>query len=542
MAQLAQQVAAHEPPPPDPHAFHFALPEETPAFDAADWKDLAGHLLELSKLLDTVREEVVTNRGEPRSQTQTLILKHNQPLSLFAISILDEMGEGNPSAAYTHPSVLANLIRAALDLAGEPLSRAQEVAIRTMGEAWQAEAAPLERPLPPDVPVLARTIAEVDAKLRFVRAVKDVLTDRQRAVLFHPGTEERVQVDLLSAALVHNGVRSPVDANDRAELERALVTTLLSLAGIEDEDPAPYAWIGRRWLDEIPEVLVPHHPWEVDVVFTPVDALQAQARAQVRAIEGIVGHRPARRRRGGAAPPGRDPAPAPHPSRPPRSRAARAGGARRGLTVPDPTPAGCLLRKPSSRSPPPGRSPVMNLRTLLVSFVVGAVVAGGVTWLVLRRGGGDGETHAAPSATDDAARRPATLQPGADVGVSTEELLALESENRELEGEVARLEARLLELKPPPLDPDAFRFGLAAKTPAFDKADWPVLVGHAAELTKLLAELRERILDGRDVDAGFQQRLVKHNTPLALFAVAFGAEMEDTTPNGAYTHPPSSPT
>ena len=132
-------------------------------------------------------------------------------------------------------------------------------------------------------------IDEVDAKLRFVRAIKDVLTDRQRAVLFHPGTEGRVQVDLLSAALVHNGIRSPVDANDRKELEAALITTLFSLAGLEDADPAPYAWIGRRWLDELPEVLVPHYPWEVDVVFTHVDALQAQARAQVRAIEGIVG-------------------------------------------------------------------------------------------------------------------------------------------------------------------------------------------------------------------------------------------------------------
>lgn len=180
----------------------------------------------------------------------------------------------------------------------------------------------------------------------------------------------------------------------------------------------------------------------------------------------------------------------------------------------------------------------MNLRTLLVSFVVGAVVAGGATWLVLRRGAGDGAIDApAPTAPDDTARRPATLQPGADVGVSTEDLLTLEAENRELEGEVARLEARLTELRPPPLDPDAFRFGLPEKTPAFDKADWPMLCGHAAELSTLLADLRERIVTGQDVGAGFQQKLMKHNTPLALFAVAFGAEMEDTTPNGAYTHP-----
>ena len=288
VAALGRKVAAAQPAPPDPHAFHFALPAESPAFDAADWKDLAGHLLELSKILDTLREEVVTLR-EPRAQTTAVLLEHNQPLSLFAISILDEMGVGSPSAAYTHPSVLANLIRAALDLAGRPLSHAQEVSIRTLGEAWQAEAAELDRTPAAGVPVLAGTIAEVDAKLRFVRAVKDLLTDGQRAALFHPQTEERVQVDLLSAALVHNALRSPVDANDRAELERALVASLFSLAGLEDEDPAPYAWIGKRWVDEIPEVLEPRYPWQLDVVFTHVDALQAQARAQVRAIEGIVG-------------------------------------------------------------------------------------------------------------------------------------------------------------------------------------------------------------------------------------------------------------
>ena len=81
------------------------------------------------------------------------------------------------------------------------------------------------------VDALAGTIAEVDAKLRFVRAVKDVLTDGQRAVLFHPGTEGRVQVDLLSAALVHNGVRSPVDANDRKELEGALAHAAQAIEG-----------------------------------------------------------------------------------------------------------------------------------------------------------------------------------------------------------------------------------------------------------------------------------------------------------------------
>ena len=182
----------------------------------------------------------------------------------------------------------------------------------------------------------------------------------------------------------------------------------------------------------------------------------------------------------------------------------------------------------------------MNVRTLLVSFLVGVVVAGGATWLVLRSQAGAGATgDATPHDAVESAERPGAPASSSSAvpGISTEQLLALESENRELEGELSRLEARLVELKPPPLDPDAFRFGLAAKTPAFDKADWPVLVGHAAELSKLLAELREKIISGEDMGPGFQQRIVKHNTPLALFAVAFGAEMEDTTPNGAYTHP-----
>ena len=115
LAALQNQVASLEPKPADPRAFHFALPEETPAFDAADWETLAGHMLGLSRLLRDVRHEVITDR-QPASKTVREMLEHNQPLSVFAIAIQPEMEATDPNTAYSHPAVLANLIRAALAL------------------------------------------------------------------------------------------------------------------------------------------------------------------------------------------------------------------------------------------------------------------------------------------------------------------------------------------------------------------------------------------------------------------------------------------
>jgi hypothetical protein len=185
--------------------------------------------------------------------------------------------------------VIANLIRAALELAEMPLSRSQEVSIQTLGRAWADESERACAALPDGAPVLAHVVAKVDAKLRFLNGVKQVLGRDQREFLFHPEVESRLQLDLLSPGVVYSALRVPADANDREGLERALLETLFSLAGLDEVDLSPFAWVAKRWVDEIPGVLTPRLPWHEDVAFEPIESAQAKARAQLRAIERILG-------------------------------------------------------------------------------------------------------------------------------------------------------------------------------------------------------------------------------------------------------------
>ena len=283
---LQERVAALEPEAveADPRAYRFGVQTTAPNFDQADWKDLAGHLLELSKVLVDIRDEVLAG-GQPSAKSMQGVQKHNTPLGLFALSIGEEMG-AEAHIAYTHPAVIANLIRSALLESGDPLARGQEVAIATLGDAWQRERD--RQGQPASASALGKLVTEVEAKLRFLDDVKTVLTPSQRDLLFDPATEGRIQLDLLSPAWVF-ALRRPLGYADRAAMEAGLLASLLDLAEVKVEDTAPLAWAARAWVDEVPRAFEPRTGRSPEIVFPHVDDLLALARAQVRATERLVG-------------------------------------------------------------------------------------------------------------------------------------------------------------------------------------------------------------------------------------------------------------
>jgi hypothetical protein len=90
-----------------------------------------------------------------------------------------------------------------------------------------------------------------------------------------------------AAALVYI-LTQPVEAEGREDMQTRLVAGLFDLAGVEVEDLSPYAWIGARWVDEIPGAYEPQPVRSVDLRFPHVDAVQARARAQATAIERVL--------------------------------------------------------------------------------------------------------------------------------------------------------------------------------------------------------------------------------------------------------------
>lgn len=282
--RLEARLLELKPPPLDPDAFRFGLPEKTPAFDKADWHDLSGKAAKLTAILAELRERVV-NGQEVDGAFQARIIQANQPLATFAGTFGAEMEDLTPNGAYTHPAVVANMIRAALEDAGKPLTHDQEIAIKTLGDAWVGERRRAADVTPSSA--IAALAAEVDAKLRFLASVKNVLTDEQRAVLFQPQTEGRLKLDLLSPALVYI-LQQPLRAEGRADMQTKLVAALFEQAGVEVEDLSPYAWIGERWVEEVPDAAKPLRMGDPDLHFPHVDAVQARARAQAAAIERVL--------------------------------------------------------------------------------------------------------------------------------------------------------------------------------------------------------------------------------------------------------------
>jgi hypothetical protein len=269
------------PPAPerDPSAFRFGLGEKTPVFDQAEWGTLGGHLVELAKSLAGLRKEIDEN-GQPGPGTIAAIQKHNIPLATLAIGLAAEVGGAGPNGAYTHPAVIANLLRAALLQAGDPLTADQESALRTLGEAWVRDEA--RRGASGETLALASIVADVEARRRFLDAAKGVLTPAQRALLFPAETEDRVGLDLFSPALIYQ-LRQHVTATDRETLEGDLLKNLVRVAGVSEENADAHRWIAERWVGDLSRALVPTGQRSPDLLFPHLDLVHAHAVAQVAA-------------------------------------------------------------------------------------------------------------------------------------------------------------------------------------------------------------------------------------------------------------------
>ena len=288
VGDLKAEIERLTPLPADPQAFRFGIPTTSPAFDQAKWGEMAEHTKALAGSMIELRDTIVSG-GELSPKLISDLQKHNMPLVAFAIAFSGEVDDPTVNGAYTHPAVLANLIRAALLGANDPLSRDQEIAVKTLGDAWVAENGRFLSSISPAAPALARTVAEVDAKLRFLAAVKNVLSSNQRGILFHPETEGRLQLDLLSPVLTYV-LSFPVEAKSREEMATKLVNQLLTTAAVEskEEEVLRYEWIGRQWVEDLGGLLEPVSLTDANFRFPHVDVVQARARAQVAATERML--------------------------------------------------------------------------------------------------------------------------------------------------------------------------------------------------------------------------------------------------------------
>ncbi|MHC4599955.1 MAG: hypothetical protein ACYS47_13210, partial [Planctomycetota bacterium] len=274
------------PPVRRPEVFRFGLGEKTPTFDKADWKGLSNNMIELSKLILDIFDPI-TKGQDPSPTAIKKVQKYNMPLAIFAVKAAEEIEGTGPNGSFTHPAVVANLIRAALVNAGDPLSETQEISLRALGDAWAAEMEREASRFNEKTLALEKAVFEVDAKLRFLYSVKNTLTPSQREFLFTPATEGRVQMDLLSPALVYV-MRRPLAGDSREDLEKQLEKTIVGILDLGEGDTATVEWVARQWLDDYPASLQAVEKTSLDFICPHVDRIQEAARAEIAAIKRLI--------------------------------------------------------------------------------------------------------------------------------------------------------------------------------------------------------------------------------------------------------------
>lgn len=273
---------------PNTEIFRFGLGNrKTPSFDSADWPTLSKNMNELAKVLPEVVKSVAAGKPPPPA-LMARVQKYNMPLATFAIKAAGDFEDSNPNASFTHPAVVANIIRSTLDGAGDPLSKGQEIGIEALGEAWaqgweQEQASFTER-----TPALTKVAADVDAKLRFLGAISSTLTATQQSILFDQANSGRVGVDLLSPGLVYVR-RVPLQATTIEELKTKMLDTLLATAGVEVLDKGEFNYIVEQWLAASPFAQKPLARTDLDLNFPHINNLQAAVKLQVAATEQIIG-------------------------------------------------------------------------------------------------------------------------------------------------------------------------------------------------------------------------------------------------------------
>jgi hypothetical protein len=288
-ALIAMKLSAEkkETPPPSNASFRFGLKEKSPVFDKADWKQLGVNINELNQITPGLMKSLAAGK-QLKPALMTKLQKNNIPLASFAIQAAGEVGGSGPNGSFTHPAVMANLIKSLLETSSDPLTDDQANSIDTLGEAWSREAAGLDQGFDEKTFNLAKIIAEVDAKQRFINGVRGVLTSTQDALLFNPLTTGRAGLDLLSPALIYTQ-RRPLMAGDRASLKTQGLNGLLGAAGIDKAELTEYSWIGDAWLEASPLARNAMKRGNPDMMFPTIKDIQSAARAQLTAMKQIVG-------------------------------------------------------------------------------------------------------------------------------------------------------------------------------------------------------------------------------------------------------------
>jgi hypothetical protein len=225
------------------------------ALNGLDWDVIGTSMSKMPPVLARLSEALAEGKKlEDLADEIGLIQQLNGPLVGEALKMSKSGIQGTGlNGIFTHPSVMANMVHAALTKADLPLTEEQERLVYEIGLRYTEEDRQRLAGYAEGALGMEKLVGEADLRDRFFAEVYASLSPEQREQIRPEGVKGYTNVDLFSTGVLYGPLTRPVPFRDRESLESNVVARAMGKLGLDAASKAVVQDAVRRWADALPE-------------------------------------------------------------------------------------------------------------------------------------------------------------------------------------------------------------------------------------------------------------------------------------------------
>jgi hypothetical protein len=248
----ADEIATEGPPaateadPETEAAVPYVFAGTEDALRAMDFEVAGEAIANMTPILGEVAKALAEGRQVPPSVGD--VQRWNGPLVKQALIAQQSGVPGTGvNGAFTHPSVLVNMVHSTLAHAGLPLDEHQQARLRDLGDRFVEEDARRLAGYDETTLEFRKIVEETTLKDRLYEAIDGILTQEQRDMLHPPDVRGRLRSDLFSSGIVWLQFARTVRYTDRPAMAEAFIGRVLRDWNFDDEAESRARELSRTW-------------------------------------------------------------------------------------------------------------------------------------------------------------------------------------------------------------------------------------------------------------------------------------------------------
>ncbi len=279
---LARHVVAGASPMP----IAFGKFAELDGFRATNWPHVGRAVL----IMNASFVEIAEDQGKgisPKPELTRVIQRENTKLVKLVSGLLGLIPTHAPvNGEYTHPVTLTNLLAAALDLEGLPLSTAQKTRIAREGEEFERLYDRRQKEYGDDAPLIEKIVDELDLKRDCMDRIQEILTPEQRDLVLFPSIRHRISLDPFSPIQMVALLVKPLSYKSKERARSAYPSRVAERFEIDSKLLQDQKQIFDEWIAELEPIV--SKPTDENAVLHIDEAIVA-GRAHANLIKKLVG-------------------------------------------------------------------------------------------------------------------------------------------------------------------------------------------------------------------------------------------------------------